>query len=199
MQEVDTHNKADLLLFSNKHTVYKLKIYEINDCKASSLGEYLSNLLGLEADEKILHMIATDDYKGYMLFAFENGKVAKIDLESYATKTNRKKLANAYSDLSPLIKVMYMLEDIELVAYSSIDKVLIFNTSNINPKSTRDSQGVQVLKSKKGSIMKEIKRIEEVTFKNFDYYRTQNIPAVGCYILDEDQAEVSQLMLPVEV
>ncbi len=189
VQEIDTHNKADLLLFSDKFTVYKLKIYEINDCKASNLGEYLTNLLGLEADEKIIHIVATDEYKGYMLFAFENGKVAKIDFSSYATKTNRKKLANAYSDLSKLIKVMFIDADIDLVAFSSIDKVLVFNTSNINPKSTRDSQGVQVLKSKKGSTMTEVKRIEEVTLKDLDYYRTQNIPAVGCYLKDEDRSD----------
>ncbi|MCX7748796.1 MAG: DNA topoisomerase (ATP-hydrolyzing) subunit A [Clostridia bacterium] len=196
-QELETHNKADLLLFSNKFTVYKLKIYEINDCKASSLGEYLTNLLGLEEDERIIYLIATDDYKGNILFAFENGKIAKIDLMSYATKTNRKKLANAYSDLSPLVKIMALTEDLELVAFSSIDKVLIFNTANINPKSTRDSQGVQVLNSKKGSTMTKLKRLEEVGFKDLDYYRTKNIPATGCYLKEEDREE-KQMMLPLE-
>lgn len=196
VQEIDTHNKADLLLFSNKQTVYKMRIYEIDDCKASSLGEYLTNLLGLEADEEIIHIVATDDYKGYMIFAFENGKIAKIDLESYATKTNRKKLANAYSDLSKIVYMQYLLEDEELVAFSSLKKVLIFNTSNINPKSTRDSQGVQVLKEKKGSVMTSIKRISEVTFTDLDYYRTKNIPAVGCYIKDED-TEDNQIKIEI--
>ncbi|MCX7920652.1 MAG: DNA topoisomerase (ATP-hydrolyzing) subunit A [Clostridia bacterium] len=195
VQEIDTHNKAELLLFSNKHTVYKCRIYEINDCKASSLGEYLNNMLNLEPDEKIINIVATDEYKGYMIFAFENGKVAKIDLSSYATKTNRKKLANAYSDLSPLVYLMYIEEDIELVAYSSIDKVLIFNTSNINSKSTRDSQGVQVLKEKKGSIMNAVKRIEDVKLADLDYYRTQNIPAVGYYLKPEDKEDNSQVKL----
>lgn len=185
--EVDTHNKADLLLFSNKQTVYKVKIYEIEDCKASSLGEYLPNLLGLGEGEEIIYIVATDDYKGYMIFAFENGKIAKIDLNSYATKTNRKKLANAYSDVSKIIYLKYTFEDEELVAFSSLNKVLIFNTSNINPKSTRDSQGVQVLKEKKGSTMTGIKGVSEVSFKDLDYYRTKNIPAVGCYIKDEDK------------
>lgn len=187
VQELETHNKADLLLFSNKQVVYKIRIYEIEDCKASSLGEYLTNLLGLEEGEKIVHLVATDDYKGYMIFAFENGKVAKIDLNSYATKTNRKKLANAYSGLSKLIYMQHIVEDEELVAFSSLNKVLIFDTSNINPKSTRDSQGVQVLKEKKGSVMKIIKRLPDVKFKDLDYYRTKNIPAVGCYLRDEDE------------
>lgn len=189
IQEIETHNKADLLLFSNKQVVYKIRIYEIEDCKASSLGEYLANLLGLDEEEEIIHIVATDDYKGYMIFAFENGKIAKIDLNSYATKTNRKKLANAYSALSKIIYTQHILEDEELVAFSSLNKVLIFNTSNINPKSTRDSQGVQVLKEKKGSVMTSIKRLPEVTFKDLDYYRTKNIPAVGCYIKDEDKED----------
>src|SRR5690554_294506 len=176
-QEVESKNKADLLLFSNKHTVYKLKIYELADCKASNLGEYLPNLLELDEDEFILHLVATDDYQGNILFAFENGKMAKIDLQSYATKTNRKKLANAYSSLSPLVKVFTLDADRELVAISSINKVLIFNTENINAKATRDSQGVQVLKGKKDSRLVALKDLEEVEFTDFDYYRTKNIPA----------------------
>ena len=198
VQEVETHNKADLLLFSNKQTVYKMKIYEINDCKASALGEYLNNLLGLEADEKIIYIAATDEYKGYMLFGFENGKMAKIDMESYATKTNRKKLANAYSDFSRLVYMAFTMEDVELVAFSSINKVLIFNTSNINPKSTRDSQGVQVLSSKKGSTMVRVKSINEAGFKDLDYYRTKNIPATGCYLKKDDESD-NQIKLPIDI
>ncbi len=186
VQEIDTRNKAELLFFTNKFTVYKTRIYEINDCKASSLGEYLPNILQLDSDEKVIRMVATDSYKGWMLFSFENGKVAKIELDSYATKTNRKKLANAYSDLSTLIDVRYIENDIELVAYSSINKVLIFDTSFINPKSTRDSQGVQVLKEKKGSTMTRICGIEESGLNNPDYYRTKTVPAVGCYLREED-------------
>lgn len=194
VQEIETHNKADLLLFSNKHTVYKLKIYEIEDCKASSLGDYLANLLQLEPDEKILYIVATDNYSGYMLFAFDNGKMAKIDLSSYATKTNRKKLANAYSNTAPLVYILFTTEDMELVAYSSINKILIFNTSNISPKTTRDSQGVQVLNSKKGSTMTQVKRVEEVEFKNLDYYRTKNIPATGYYLKEEDRLDQMALI-----
>ncbi|RCX17622.1 DNA gyrase subunit A [Anaerobacterium chartisolvens] len=196
-QEVEARNKADLLLFSNKCTVYKLKIYEINDCKASSLGEYLSNLLGLEQGERVISIVVADDYKGHVLFCFENGKMAKIDLSSYATKTNRKKLANAYSDISPLVSMMYIDEDVELAAFSSIDKVLVFNTAGINSKSTRDSQGVQVLKSKKGSVVTAVKPLGEAALTDADYYRTQNIPAVGCYLKDEDKQD-NQLRLKLE-
>lgn len=194
MQEIETRNKAELLLFSNRQTVYKLRIYDINDCKASALGEYLTNLLQLDTGEKIIYMVATDNYSGWMLFSFENGKSAKIELGSYETKTNRKKLANAYGDLSPLIDIRYLETDIDLVAYSSINKVLIFNTGSINPKSSRDSQGVQVLKEKKGSLMCSIKTIEESGIKNPDYYRTRSIPAVGCYFR-EDDSENKQLAI----
>jgi DNA gyrase subunit A len=198
IQEVETHNKADLLLFSNKQVVYKMKIYEINDHKASSLGEYLTNLLGLDSDEKILYIVATDDYHGKLLFAFDNGKIAKIDLTSYATKTNRKKLANAYSGSAGLVRIFYLDQEIELVTFSSIKKVLIFNTVNINSKSTRDSQGVQVLTGKKGSAMVAVKTLDEVNFTNPDYYRTKNIPAIGCY-LKEDDKEEQQVGLGLEI
>ena len=198
LQEVETHNKTDLLLFSNKYTVYKLKTYELEDSKASSLGEYLTNLLELEPDEKIIYIIPTDNYSGYILFSYENGKAAKIPLESYATKTNRKKLANAYSDLSKLVDMRFMEADKELVAISSIDKVLIFNTSSINPKSTRDSQGVQVLKSKKGSVLVSIKGLDQTEITDPDYYRTKVIPAVGCYLKDDDKSN-NQIELKLDI
>ncbi len=196
IQELETHNKSDLLLFSNRHTVYKLKLYEIEDCKASSLGEYLINLLDMEKDERIIHMAATDDYKGYVMFFFQNGKAAKITLKSYSTKTNRKKLANAYSDISPIVRIMNINEDIELAAKSSINKVLVFNTGSINPKSARNSQGVQVLRSKKGSIMTGVFTIEEIELLSPDYYKTANIPAVGCYLKDEDLKD-SQIRMDI--
>ncbi len=197
VQEIETHNKADLLLFSNRFNVYKTKIYDVPDCKASSLGEYLTNLLGLENDEKIIYITATDNYEGHMLFFYENGKGSKIELSSYATKTNRKKLANAYYDGVPLVRMMFVNEDIDLAAASSIKKVLVFNTENISPKSTRASQGVQVLTSKKGSTLVYIKTLGEMQLKDVDYYRTKNIPAIGCYMRDEDKAE-TQLTLELE-
>ena len=196
VQEIDTHNKADLLMFSNKFNVYKSRIYDIPDCKASSLGEYLTNLLGLDADEKIVYITATDDYTGHMLFFYENGKAAKIDMSSYATKTNRKKLANAYSDSAPLVRMMFINEDIELIAVSSIKKMLVFGTENINAKTTRDSQGVQVLTSKKGSTLIRIKTLDEMALSDLDYYRTKNIPAIGCYMKEEDNPE-KQLTLDI--
>ena len=196
-QEIDARNKSELLLFTDKSTVYKIKAYELEDSKASSLGDYLPNVLKLEEDEKIIYLAAIDNFDGgYMFFAFENGKAAKIPIKSYDTKTNRKKLANAYSILSPLVFIKHLHEDVELVAFSNIDKVLIFTTENINPKSSRDSQGVQVLKSKKGSFLYSIKEISQVDFADLEYYRTKNIPATGCYIKDEDKKD-NQITLEI--
>jgi DNA gyrase subunit A len=159
------------------------------DSKASVLGDYLNNILSLEPDEKIIKMFATDSYAGHFLFAYENGKIAKVPVSSYATKTNRKKLANAYSSESPMVEIYFLDDDRDFVAYSSIDKVLVFNTSQINPKSTRDSQGVGVLKSKKGSILCKLKLLEEANLKDPDYYRA-NIPAIGCYLKEDDKDDI---------
>lgn len=197
IQELETHNKSELLLFSNQANVYKMKIYDIPDCKASNLGEYIANLLGLDGDEKIIYITATDNYEGYMLFFYKNGKGAKIEMSSYATKTNRKKLANAYYSESPLVRMMFVNEDIDLAAQSSIKKLLVFNTEEINSKTTRNSQGVQVLVSKKGSTLISIQTLEERKLSNTDYYRTKNIPAIGCYLKEEDKGD-TQLGLNLE-
>jgi DNA gyrase subunit A len=189
IQEIEARNKSELILFSTGCQAYKIKVHEINDCKASTLGEYLENILSLNTDEKIIYMIATEDYSGHVLFSYKNGKSAKIPLKSYATKTNRRKLANAYSNLSPVCDIRYLQQDTELVAFSDISKVLVFNTSAINEKTTRNSAGVQVLKQKKGSSMIKIKDISEVSFEDIDYYRTKNIPAVGRYLKEEDRED----------
>lgn len=190
IQEVEGRNKSEMLLFSNKCTVYKLRLFEVEDCKASSLGIYLPNLLELEEDEEILCIAITDEYEGYMIFAFESGKVAKISLKNYETKTNRKKLANAYSGASKLVHLFHILEDTELVAFSNINKVLVFNTLNIGVKATRTSQGEQVLRVKKEEWMASVKKLEDTNIKDFNYYRIKNIPAVGYYLKDEDKENI---------
>ncbi len=178
-QEIETTNKADVLLFSNKANVYKVKAYELNDCKASSIGEYLPNMLGLEEDERIIYMTATTDYLGYMVFGFDTGKVAKINLESYATKVNRKKLINAYSDKEKLIFIQHILEDVDLVIIRDNDKKMLFNTSLILPKLTKNSIGVQVMALKKNSIVTNIYQPNENTEEAF---RSSKIPSTGRFI-----------------
>ena len=185
--ESECSNRDEVLFFSSLCNCYKMKINDIPDCKASVLGEYLPNLLGVEADEKIIYMITTNDkYEGNVLFCFENGKMAKVPLESYATKTNRKKLANAYYAKSPLAAMRFLPKEEELVAFSNINKVLIFDTAKIPLKTTRSSMGVQVMTPKKGSVVARVCTLDEVTFSDFDYYRTKNLPARGAYLKDDD-------------
>ena len=194
LQEVETRNKADLLVFTDRQVAYKLRIHEIADAKASSLGEYLVNLLQMGPDEKALYMVATDDFSGSMLFAYENGKMARVALSGYATKTNRRKLANAYSNESPLVRMLFMPADQDLAALSSIDKLLVFSTSELNVKATRNAQGVQVLKSKKGSTLVSLRTLAEGALSSPEYYRAA-IPAIGCYLKEEDK-EDRQVTLP---
>ncbi|MDR0286835.1 MAG: topoisomerase IV [Clostridiales bacterium] len=193
-QELEWHNKSEILFFSDKQNVYKMRIYELPEHKAGSLGEYLPNLLQMEPDEKIIFFTATDSYSGFLLVAFENGKAAKIEMEAYSTKTNRKKLINAYSDLSPVVGIMHLSEDIDIVLMSSINKLLVANTSLIAPKTTKNTQGVQVMKEKKGSHVVLLKKLSDMKLEDPKYYYAKSIPAVGSYMKNEDKF-VEQLSL----
>lgn len=196
IQEQDWHNKSEILFFTDKQNCYKMKLYDIPDSKAGVMGEYLANLLQMEPEEHVIKFVATDDYKGYVLFAFESGKISKITLESYATKTNRKKLANAYYAGSKLVDLTFMNTDADLVAYSNINKVLVFNTEQIAEKTTRTSQGVQVLKQKKNSVLARILPLDKSGITDVKYYRPKNIPAIGAYLKEED-SNVTQLSFDI--
>lgn len=187
IQEIEATNKSDLIFFSNKFNVYKVKAYELNDCKASNLGEYMPNMLGLEDEEKIIYMVDTLDYKGYIIFGFDNGKVAKINLDSYATKINRKKLINAYSNKNNLIFIKYILEDIDLIAIRDNDKATLFNTSLILPKPTKNSIGVQVVTLKKNSSITKVLDLNNIKLDDCNYYRTDKIPSSGRFIREKDK------------
>ncbi len=185
--EYECENVDEVLFFSDKANVYKMKIADLPDHKASSLGEFLPNILGI-SDEKILYMAVTKDYSGYMMFAFENGKIAKVPMKSYETKANRKKLTGAYHEKTPVTDMRYLDGDTELVAFSDQNKILVFNTEKITPKASRSSQGVQVMTLKKGSKLAKICTLNEVTFADYTYYKTKNIPARGAYLKEEDLA-----------
>jgi DNA gyrase subunit A len=182
VQELEGKNKSDLLLFSDKGNCYKMKCFEIKDHKPSDLGEYTPNLLSLGEGEKIVFIHLTEDYTGHLLFGFSNGKAAKVPLNVYETKTNRRKLINAYSESSPLVAVHHLAEDEEFVVMSNIRKALVFNSKDIPVKTTRTAQGVQVLLSKKGSTMVIFKRLRDSNIAEPQYYRNRTIPAVGSYI-----------------
>lgn len=183
LNEFETTNNSDILIFTNKQNVYKIKSYEIEDHKPSVLGEYLPNIIS-ETDEEILYVTVTSDYKGYLVIGFDDGKVAKIDLKAYETKQNRSMLKNAYANK----KAIYwnvINEDIELLSLSSIDKALVFNTSMINPKSSKTTIGVQVMKSKNDSFVKTYAEINDINEDVLSYYRTSNA-GVGKYLKKED-------------
>jgi len=190
LQELDTLNKSDLILFSNKQVAYKLKSHELPDTKISNQGEYLANLINLDKDEKIIYAISTTDYKGNILIAFKNGKIAKIDLSSYLTKTNRSKLINAYSADSEMVNIMYLEKDIDLLCKSSIGKILIINTDQIAVKSSKMSIGVSVLKSKSESYMDLCVDLDKVEgLEVVDYYKG-NVNSIGNYLKKSDSIEI---------
>ena len=189
IQEIESSNKTELLFFSNKHNVYKQKAYDLPDSKASSLGDYLPNLLKMEEDEKILYIASTTDFKGFMIFGFKNGKIAKISMDSYSTKLNRKKIINAYSNKDEIIFIDYILEDKNYLAIRDTDKALLFNTELIAPKTTKNSSGVQVLNLKKNSKTSFIIPLEKFQAENIEYYRSNKIPSTGHFIIEADKVK----------
>ncbi len=193
--EWDSTNVSDLLLISDKQNAYKLRLHEVPDCKASDWGHFLPNILEMEAGEKIVYIVPTDDYKGNLLYTFENGRCAKVPLASYETKTNRKKLINAYCKKFPLVDVRFFAEDTDVALFTNLDKVVIFNTASIPEKTTRDTQGVIAMTLKKKSTIAKVKFVAEANFKNPDYYKAKNIPAAGYYLKDEDNEDSEQTSL----
>lgn len=189
IQELEFTNNCDLLFFTDKCQVYKAKADDFAQTKASVLGDYVAAKLGFDEGENAVKMVATKDYKGMLLFAFENGKAAKVPLESYATKTNRKKLTGAYSDKSPLVGLLYMPEDEEVLFKASSGNMLLVHTGALALKTTRSTQGVAVLKPKKGHRLFSIERYKEGTFTNPKRYRTSSLPARGALPVNDDSKD----------
>ncbi|MEE0675178.1 MAG: DNA topoisomerase (ATP-hydrolyzing) subunit A, partial [Ruminococcus sp.] len=188
-QELEFSNNCDLLFFTDKCQVYKTKASEFSDTKASVLGEYVAAKLGMDEGENSVYMVATKDYKGILLFAFENGKLAKVGLDAFATKTNRKKLTGAYSDKSPLAGIVLVSEDKEVVLTASSGRKLLVHTSALALKATRSTQGVAVLKLKKGQRLLEIGEYSEGMFAKPQRYRARSLPALGALPAAEDEGE----------
>lgn len=189
-----TNNKTELLFFTDKAQVYKTKVSEFKETKASTLGDYVPAKLGMDDDEKAIFMVLTTDYNGTMIFTFENGKVAKIPLSAYITKTNRKKLTGAYSDKSPVVDIIYIQEDCEIMLTSSQGRVLLFHTGSLAEKSSRTTIGVNVLTLKKGHRLMSANIFEEGMLIKPNRYRTKNIPAAGSTLSAEEKAEQLSLI-----
>lgn len=181
-------NKDEILAFTDKFNVYKAKVDDFDDSKASQLGTFVASKLEMEQDEKVVYICVIREYKGYMIFAFENGKVAKVDISAYQTKTNRKKLIKAYSSKAPLAAVKYIEEDAELVLTSSNGRMLILNTGAISPKSTKDTIGVAVMTQKKNQHLESMRYYKEGEFEKAWRFRTKNLPAAGVLPSPADNA-----------
>ena len=182
VQDLEGKNKMDILFFTNLGNVYKLKVFEIKDHKPSDFGEFTPNLLTLEDGEKVVFFHLTEDYSGQFLLAFANGKAVRLECAVYETKTNRKKLVNAFSTHSPLVAIYHITGPEEFVAFSSIKKVLVFNSEQVALKATRSTQGIAVMLSKKGSTLASLKRLADAGIAEPQYYRTKILPAVGTYL-----------------
>ncbi len=180
----ECENKSDLLIFTDKCNLYKTHVYDFSDTKPGDLGHFLNSELEMEDGERPMFMISTTDYKGILFIAFENGKAARFPISSYETKQNRKKLINAYFDGSKAIGFILLDEDEDpdLIVTNSLDKAAVFKASLIPLKTTRTTQGVQLLASKKGSVLKSLSRLAEVNVQDPEYYRIRKVPAIGYYI-----------------
>lgn len=191
---LNSKNSAELLFFTDKCQVYKAKASDFEDTKASALGDFIPSKLEFEKDEKPIYMAVTTDYKGYMLFVFENGKIAKVTMSGYATKTNRKKLIKAYSDKSPIVAAMYVEEDTEIVLSSTAGRQLLVNTGAISPKAAKDTAGVNVMTLKKYHKVQSVRLYKEGEFAKPHRYRTKTLPAAGATLSADDTAEQLSLM-----
>ena len=185
----ETTNRAELLVFTDKFQCYKTRLSDFEDGKASQLGDYLPQKLGFDPEEKVLQVILPGDYKGFVLFFFENGKAAKVPLSAYETKTNRRKLTGAYSDKSPVKSIMSFDADVPLAVYATDGRCLIFSTAQLLPKTTRNTQGVSVMSLKKKSLVSHVLTVEGSGITNESRYRTKTIPAAGALLKGDDTQE----------
>ena len=188
-QSFETSNAAEVMFFTDKCQVYKSRLSDFDDTKASALGDYLPARLGMDEGESVVYMVLPGDYRGWMLFFFENGKAAKVELSAYRTTSNRRKLTGAYSDKSPLRTALCLREDCELAVYSTEPRVLVFSTALLGSKTTRATQGVAVLTLKKKFTLDYACPAEATGIANLARYRARSLPAVGALLKAEDSDE----------
>ncbi len=185
----ETSNRAEILVFTDKFQCYKSRLSDFEDGKASQLGDYLPQKLGMEPGEGVVQVILPGDYKGFALFFFENGKAAKVPLSAYETKTNRRKLTGAFSDKSPVCAIMAFAADCQVAVYATDGRALIFSTAQLLPKTTRNTQGVTVMSLKKKSSLRKAVEVGQSGIVNQSRYRSRTIPAAGALLKEEDSSE----------
>ncbi len=192
-EKFECSNTQELLFFTTKQNVYKCRVCDFDDTKASALGDYLPSKLGMEQGEAVVGMAVTTDYSGYMLFFFENGRAAKVPLAAYKTLTNRRRLINAYCEKFTLCKMFYVAAEKDFVLFASNGKTVIINSALIPEKSTKNTQGVIVFTQKAKNTVTDVTSVENSNILKTDYYRTKSIPAVGHFLRDQDLAEKNQI------
>jgi DNA gyrase subunit A len=178
-QVIESDNAAELLFFTNKQQVYKTRTSDFGDSKASILGEYVASKLEYEDAETSLYMVETHDYSGYMVFVFDNGRISRVPLSSYMTKTNRKKLIKAYCEKFTLHTILYVKQDTDILLESSNGRMLIVNTASIPAKTTKDNGGIAVMTQKRGQRISAVSVYQSGTLESEHRYRTKNLPAAG--------------------
>lgn len=187
--ETESTNKCEIIFFSDKFQAYKTKVSNFDDTKASVLGDYVPAKLSFDDGESVRSMVLTTDYTGFMIMVFENGKVAKVPLSAFETKTNRKKLANAYSDKSKLIEIFFVKEHADIMLRSTNGRAVIFNTAMLLPKASRDTIGVQVMTLKAKSTVEKAFVVNEETAEDLSKYQTKSIPAAGSFAKDVEDPD----------
>ena len=185
----EASNRGELLFLTDRQQIYKARVSDFEDCKASVLGVYLPTRLQMDEGENIISMIDPGDYSRNLLLIFENGKAARIDMAAYETKTNRRKLVNAYSDKSPVKAVMVIGEEMDVACYSSDDRVLVFNTAQLQVKTSRSTQGVAVMTLKAKRTLVKAVPVKDSAITNLARYRVKNLPGAGALLKSEDRVE----------
>ena len=188
-------NRDELLVFTDRQQCYKTRLSDFDDSKASLLGDYLPTKLGMDPEEKVVWACCPGDYSAHLLFFFENGKAARVELGAYQTQTRRKKLTTAYSDKSPLVSALVLSEDTEMAVCSTEGRCVVFHTASLTPKSTRSTQGVNIMTLKPKYKVEWAKPLSETTIVNAPRYRARSLPIAGALLKEEDRGETQLSLL----
>ena len=191
----ETSNREELLVFTDKQQCYKTRLSDFDDTKASALGDYLPTKLGMEPEEKAIWACLPGDYSGQVLFFFDNGKAARVELSAYQTQTRRKKLTGAYSDKAPLVAAFLLKEDFEAAVISTEGRCMIFHTACLNPKTTRNTQGVNVMTLKPKYKVEKVLPLGQTSIVNTARYRARSLPIAGALLKEEDRGEEQMTLL----
>ncbi len=194
-QQWDAANRDELMVFTDHQQCYKTRLSDFSDTKASVLGDYLPSKLGMDDNEKVLWACIPGDYSGHLLFFFENGKAARVELSAYQTQTRRRKLTGAYSDKAPLVTAFLLKEDLELAVRSTEGRCLVFHTAVLNPKSTRATQGVGVMTLKPKYKLEAVQPLADTSIVNAARYRARSLPIAGALLKDVDRGEEQMTLL----